>query len=378
MTRLPPHERALFWLGWGAAVTALGGVGILVGSNLATTSKPQNWANLPFLAGLGIAVVGILCLWWALTLHVAHRHAEKHWCFDPSAHIVPPPSPPNQGSGGAPTPTRPVGPSAPPASPQPQLRSALRQIHMEIEVSVRMVETVVETGRYWGPSERLPDQTWKKNRKQLGAIGDVDSPTYEALGIAYTHVERINALQFPRWFSGRQTKPGDNLRQALDDLRVAGEKVRVQLVQLDNPVRLKLGHDDTLVVTTGQRDQPATKRNYEAEVRLEISRRAAVAFRRIQLTETQRDAVEDLILSACKEIGWEEPEQVLIGPVNPEHMELGYAWTDGGYTITNSDISELRKLAKARGEIARQIRDTALGRVFRETYEPKRQAPGIL
>jgi hypothetical protein len=81
---------------------------------------------------------------------------------------------------------------------------------------------------------------------------------------------------------------------------------------------------------------------------------------------------------SCKEIGWEEPKQPLIALVNPEHMELGYAWADTGHTITSIDVAELRKLGRARGEIARQIRDTALGRIFRETYVPQRQPPGML
>jgi hypothetical protein len=61
----------------------------------------------------------------------------------------------------------------------------------------------------------------------------------------------------------------------------------------------------------------------------------------------------------------------------PKHGQ-GWAWKEGAFTIRSADEGALRQLVNDRARIARQIRDSELGRLLRENYTPKRQAPALL
>jgi hypothetical protein len=56
-------------------VTALGAIGIVVGT---ANVAPHHGNREPWFAiGIGLAVLGVLALWWSVTLYVAHRYAES-------------------------------------------------------------------------------------------------------------------------------------------------------------------------------------------------------------------------------------------------------------------------------------------------------------
>jgi hypothetical protein len=132
-------------------------------------------------------------------------------------------------------------------------------------------------------------------------------------------------------------------------------------------------------------DQPSTPsqpaiqgdRDYESEVRAEISQLSTTAFRGIKLDQGEREIFEDSVFHACVELGWQPPD-ISINPVNLEHLEMGSAWKEGAFTIRSDDSGALRRLGNERNRIALQIRDSQLGRLFRENYQPKPYTPGIL
>jgi hypothetical protein len=74
------QDSALFWVALGAAVIVLGGV-------LMTRAPAKaNLSDVWLTSGLAVALGGCFLLLWALVLFLAHRHAEKHMCPDPSVH----------------------------------------------------------------------------------------------------------------------------------------------------------------------------------------------------------------------------------------------------------------------------------------------------
>jgi hypothetical protein len=117
--------------------------------------------------------------------------------------------------------------------------------------------------------------------------------------------------------------------------------------------------------------------DYEAVVRAEIGQLCATAFRPIKLNQGEREVFEDAVFHACCECGW-EPPPISINPVDSQNMDMGWAWKEGAFTIRSADEGALRQLANDRARIARQIRDSKLGRLLRENYTPKRQAPALL
>jgi hypothetical protein len=65
----------------------IGGICTAIGADQENAKlKPDLWQNAWFRGGVIAGVVGFLLAWWSLTLFVAHRHAESHWCPDPQAH----------------------------------------------------------------------------------------------------------------------------------------------------------------------------------------------------------------------------------------------------------------------------------------------------
>jgi hypothetical protein len=393
MTRLPLHERALFWLGLGGALIVLGGIGVGIGTAVAAAAKPQDWSNPPFIVGAVVVVVGLLCLWWALTLHIAHRHAEKHWCPDPEAHSLPS--------------TAALAGAAPATANDPGFQSVLRQLRLDVRTAIRRLENAARTERYWKMSESsLATRAWTRNRKHLSELA-ASEDLLEALDDAFKHVQRINGLQFPRWFQGYRVKPGDDLEGALAALRqadaeldrrlkgavgggtpssasapatAAGQasgtsKLRAELAANLDAVREFRTQYDEIMGPSRTATRNATASDYETAVRAEIGRLCVIAFRPIKLNQGEREAFVEAVFRACSELGWEAPE-VSVNPVDAQHLEMGWAWIEGPVTITSHDAGALRDLANERGRMARTIRDSELGRLFRETYIPKLEAPG--
>jgi hypothetical protein len=87
MPKSPLHERASFWVAFAGIPLVIGGICIAIGvDQVGAKPKADLWQNAWFLGGVSGVALGILFAWWGLTLFVAHRHAENHWCPDPQAH----------------------------------------------------------------------------------------------------------------------------------------------------------------------------------------------------------------------------------------------------------------------------------------------------
>lgn len=84
------RDRTGFWLALAAVLAGVGAVpaGIAAAATSAVHTSP--WSSAWFDAGIVAEALAVLSAVWALILYVAHNHAEKHWCPDPSAHVLPP------------------------------------------------------------------------------------------------------------------------------------------------------------------------------------------------------------------------------------------------------------------------------------------------
>jgi hypothetical protein len=72
----PIYDRAVFWAAFGGVVVVLGGT--VVGIGLAQVGASGDlWNNGWFKGGIGVVGAGAIAEWWALTLYLAHRHAER-------------------------------------------------------------------------------------------------------------------------------------------------------------------------------------------------------------------------------------------------------------------------------------------------------------
>jgi hypothetical protein len=226
------RDRALFWIALAAVLAAVGAVpaGIAAAATSAIHASP--WTSVWFRVGIAAEILAVMSSMWSLILYVAHNHAEKHWCPDPSAHVLP--SQIKQ----APEPIASVS-EIKPHIHQPRqdekIRSVLRATRFVVRDAVRRVENAVKTGRYWSSTGNdggpLPTRTWKKNREQLSGVaglGDV----YDALYEAFAHVERINAFHFARVIQGRAVKSDDRLDDALTALQKADQELSAKLLDL--------------------------------------------------------------------------------------------------------------------------------------------------
>ncbi len=82
------HDNSMFWI----AVAAVAGfIGVFLWSTTHNDMQKTHVTNLQmaaFALGILLIVGAVLALGWSIVLHLAHRHAEKHMCPDPSAHGV--------------------------------------------------------------------------------------------------------------------------------------------------------------------------------------------------------------------------------------------------------------------------------------------------
>jgi hypothetical protein len=226
------RDRALFWIALAAVLAAVGAVpaGIAAAATSAVHASP--WSSVWFKVGIAAELLAVISSVWSLILYVAHNHAEKHWCPDPSAHVLP------SHVEHAPEPIASVS-EIRPRIHQPRqeekIRSVLRATRFDIRDALRRVENAVKTGRYWSTTGNdggpLPIRTWKKNREQLSGLaglGDV----YDALYEAFAHVERINGFHFGRVIQGRVVKSDDRLGDALTALQKAEQELSAKLLDL--------------------------------------------------------------------------------------------------------------------------------------------------
>lgn len=79
MREKPIYDSSLFWVGFGAAVAVIGGIFSAIGvADAGSNAGARIWSDSWFRVGIGLVVLATLMLWWALTLYVAHRHADRH------------------------------------------------------------------------------------------------------------------------------------------------------------------------------------------------------------------------------------------------------------------------------------------------------------
>jgi hypothetical protein len=222
----------LFWLALAAVLAGVGAVpaGIAAAATSAIHTSP--WSSMWFKAGIAGELLAVGASIWSLILYVAHNHAEKHWCPDPSAHVLP--SQVKHASEPVASVSE-IKPRTDFSRKDEKIRSVLRAIRFDIRDSVMRVENTIETGRYWpttgndgGP---LFNRTWKKNREQLSGLAGMGD-LYDTLYEAYAHVERINAFHFPRVIQGRAVKANDRLGEALTVLRKAEQELSAKLLDL--------------------------------------------------------------------------------------------------------------------------------------------------
>jgi len=212
------YDRAIFWLALAGAVIVIGGI---VGgggvTQVATHSGVDLWSNGWFRAGAGIMVAGILMLWWALTLYIAHRHAEGHVCPDPDAHKL-----------------RTSGPLMT-AGTGPEVLSVLRTLRADLKDAARKIERSSQKGKFWsaGTEGDLRQKTWQKTRKQLQSMSGMN-PLWDTLEEAYAQVERIAGLRTSRVFSGYRVQPDDDdLDGALASVHKADTALEAKIADLD-------------------------------------------------------------------------------------------------------------------------------------------------
>lgn len=181
----------------------IGGVVLAVAQG---SKHPGSWIGI----GLGAVVLGASMVVWALVLFLAHRHAEKHWCPDPEAHV-------------------PLPKGTPPPVDSPLLLSVLRQLRGDVRDAIVRLGRANETGKYGRLSDPVfRDKAWKHNRDQLSGLPGT-TLLLDALEDAFAHINRINGFMFARNLSGGTIRPGDDLEGALMALRLAEERLDERL-----------------------------------------------------------------------------------------------------------------------------------------------------
>jgi hypothetical protein len=227
------RDRTVFWLGLAAALAAIGAVPAGIAAAAASAAHKGLLSSIWFDAGVAAIGLAVASSLWSLILYVAHSHAEKHWCPDPSAHVLPRQVRESQEAIAS---VSGIEPRISQIGDEEKIRSVLRALRLDVRDAARRIENTIKTGRYWpsagndgGP---LPDRTWKKNRGQLSGIAGMGE-VYDSLYEAYAEIDRINAFHFARVaFHGSQIKPGDRLDDALRCLRDAEDKLSAKLLGL--------------------------------------------------------------------------------------------------------------------------------------------------
>jgi hypothetical protein len=230
------RDRTGFWLGLAGVLAAIGAVpvGIGIGATTVSPAHKSLWSSPWFDMGIAAVLLAVAFCGWSLILYVAHSHAEKHWCPDLSAHVLPSPVQPSP-EGKTMAQVSEIRPRSPAIREPEKTRSVLRSLRLEISDSLRRVERAVKTGRYWRMSGMeggpLPNRVWKKNQEQLSGLAGMGD-LYDSLYEAYQHVERINGYHFARVVRGHLVKDDDRLGEALTALRNADDQLRHKLLDL--------------------------------------------------------------------------------------------------------------------------------------------------
>lgn len=232
-----------FWLALAGVLAVVGGIPAGIGAAATSAIHASLWSSAWFDLGIAIVLFAIAFSVWSLILFIAHSHAEKHWCPDPSAHVLSSQVhrrrefivPESEISHEPLAPVPAIGARADQARDIEKMRSVLRSLRFDIRDSIQRIDNTINTGRYWASAGNdggpLHNKTWKKNRDQLAGLagmGDV----YDSLYEAFAHIERINGFHFARVVRARAVKPGDRLDAALASLKIAEKELSAKLLAL--------------------------------------------------------------------------------------------------------------------------------------------------
>jgi hypothetical protein len=212
------YERAIFWVALAGVVLVVGGIFVSLGATQVAASPGAHlWANRWFVIGICVMGLGVLALWWALTLYMAHRHAEGHFCPDPEAHRLPKTGPAAlRGTG-------------------PEVLSFLRKLRTDLRDATGKIQRSKLTGKFWsaGPEGNLPEKTWQKNAEQLQGMSGMN-PLWNALEDAFAQVHRIQKLRTSRVFGGYRVHQEDDLDGALGSVDRAITQLEAKIASLDD------------------------------------------------------------------------------------------------------------------------------------------------
>jgi hypothetical protein len=174
--------------------------------------------------------------------------------------------------------------------------------------------------------------------------------------------------------SGQSTRQGRRAYYRMPDWR----DVRQALSRLDT----------TGLAVAGLRPLPAgpraTSADYEKEMRSRLQEAAErQAFELVPLTQAERTSFVEALLQVCAARGWQppagEPQLSVRNPADVGSMVWEWRPTGGSaYVISSKDQLGLMNLARSYYQIASELRDTPLGRNFRDHHKPKISAPGLL
>jgi len=188
--------------------------------------------------GILALLIGVLGMWWGLTLYLAHRHAEGHFCPDPNAHRLP--------TTGA----------AAISGTGPEVLSVLRQLRSELRDSLPKLEGSIQSGKFWaaGTEGDAEGKGWRKNRDRLRGMSGMN-PLWDRLEDAFGRLTGADKLRADRVFKGYRLQPGDaeTLNAAIGATRSAIQQLESQIESLDTDSSVARAP-----ITTGHsRDEPS-------------------------------------------------------------------------------------------------------------------------
>jgi hypothetical protein len=202
-----------FWLVLGGVLATVSAVFLSPYIDKLGTAWPQS----PFVGGLALLALAVVCVFRAVVLYAAHHHFEYHMrdvvpCLDPEAHRL--------------THVEATG------APSNKTLSILRQLRTELGDSQQKIKSASETNKFWptARNKRLRDEIWQENRPRLLETRGIVT-VYTSLDRAYAEVRRPNEVGSTR--VSRRVNPEDNLDSARSEIAQAIRELDERIVSLD-------------------------------------------------------------------------------------------------------------------------------------------------
>lgn len=235
------RESSIFWLALGGVMAALAALPLAVGAAQKEGSESL-WSNGWFVLGIVMAALGMLAVWWALVLFLAHRHIQlcerQPLASSQPRNRVPlddlgryleginrtmedhgfgvnsnPPEAETSvktttplvdstegGSGGSWLFAGDGRTLVPPKTHKLELRAALRAVARELDTAIATYGEAKESGRLWNAWSNPRYSAWNKHRRLLAQ--SIPVRTFEVLEDAYLHVKRLGARRGGATLSG--------------------------------------------------------------------------------------------------------------------------------------------------------------------------------